>query len=139
MSLDSPRSRLIAGLAALAVLIVVLLLILGGGGTPEDEARQTAEEFTGAVEEGDFEAACGVLSDELRTGIGGDQCAERLSTTVGEAGEGLEIVVTAVRVSGPQAVAETEVSRPGAETPQESTLELVQTGDVWRISSLGDR
>ena len=138
MSPDSPRMRLIALLAAIAVLVVVALLVLGGGGTPEDEARQTAEEFTGAVEEGDSEAACELLSDELRAGIGGDQCPQRLSAAAGEAGDGLEIVITAVRVSGPKAVADTEVTRPGAEAPQESTLELAEDGDGWRISSLGD-
>lgn len=135
----APRKgyRLAAGalLAAIAALAVA-----GCGGDdepkPEEEAGAAAEEFATAMESGDFEAACGALTDELVTQLGGDQCSEQITSIAGEGGE-VSIEVTNVRVSGPKAVAETEVRRPGAGA-QESSFDLVDSEGSWKVAGLGD-
>ena len=137
MSLDAPRLRLIAlVVAVVAIAIVVVILVGGGGESAEEAAEGAAREFVGAVEEGDFETACGLLTDELREGIGGDQCPDQLGATVGQAGEGLEIEVLDVRVSGPKAVAETRVRSSGA-PPSESSFDMELKEESWRVSALG--
>ncbi|MGI8462618.1 MAG: Rv0361 family membrane protein [Solirubrobacterales bacterium] len=140
MTLDAPRMRLIALIAGIVVFVIVLILVLGGGGDEDDpaaEARSTAEQFVSTVGAGEFETACGLLTKQLAEQIGGAQCPDQLSATVGEAGTDISITVTNVRVSGPKAVAETEVRRSGA-PPADSSLELVESDGEWQISRLGD-
>ncbi len=127
---------------ALLVLFAVIatLAAAGCGGDdepkPEEQAGAAAEEFVAAMESGDFEAACGALTDELATQLGGDQCSEQIASIAGEGGE-VSIKVTNVRVSGPKAVAETEVRRAGAGA-QESSFDLVDSEGDWKVSGLGD-
>lgn len=137
MALNAPRLRLIALIAAIAAIAVVVILLIGGGDqSPEEAAEGAADQFVSAVEEGDFETACGLLTDELRSGIGGDQCPDRLGATVGQAGEDLAIEVVDVRVSGPKAAAATEARRTEG-PPAESSFELQLVGDEWLVSRLG--
>ncbi len=137
MRLDAPRRRLILLLVAVAAVAVVLILVLGGGEeSPDEAARTSAEEFVSVLTEGDFESACGMLTETLATQLGGDQCQDRLAATVGRAGEDLEIEVLDVRVSGPKAVAETSVRSSGAPA-SESSFEMELTGESWEVSRLG--
>jgi hypothetical protein len=137
MRLDPPRRRLITLLLAVAAIVVVLILVLGGGEESSDEAARTsAEEFVGAITEGDFETACGMLTEALRTQIGGEECPDELAATVGQAGGDLEIEVLEVRVSGPQAVAETRV-RTSQGPAIESSFDMQLEGETWQVSRLG--
>jgi hypothetical protein len=137
MRLDAPRLRLIALLLGLAAIVVVAILLIGGGEeSPEESARASAEDFVGSLTAGDYDAACGMLSDTLRDQIGGEGCADELSATVGQAGSGLEIEVVNVRVSGPKAVAETRV-RSAQAPATESSFEMQLEEETWRVSSLG--
>lgn len=137
MRLDAPRRRLILLLVAVAAVAVVLILVLGGGDESPDEAARTgAEEFVSVLADGDYESACGMLTDALAEQLGGDQCPDRLAATVGRAGEDLEIEVLNVRVSGPKAVADTRVRSAGAPAT-ESSFDMELAGDTWEVSRLG--
>jgi hypothetical protein len=122
------------------VVAVVAAVAAGCGGddgpSAEEEARAAAEAFAAAMQDGDYEAACGELTEELAAQLGGEGCPEQIGAIAGEE-SGLEIAVTGVRVSGPKAVAETEVSRPGS-PPRESSFELVESEGSWLVSQLGD-
>lgn len=137
MRLDAPRRRLILLLVAVAAVAVILILVVGGGDdSPEEAAQASAEEFVSALADGDYESACGMLTETLSTQLGGDQCPDRLAATVGRAGEDLEIEVLDVRVSGPKAVAETQVRSSGA-PETESSFDMELTGETWEVSRLG--
>jgi hypothetical protein len=137
MRLDAPRIRLIALVLAIAAIVVVLILILGGGEeSPDEAARTSAEEFVSVLTDGDYESACGMLTDSLAEQLGGDQCQDRLAETVGQAGEDLEIEVLDVRVSGPKAVAETRV-RSATAPATESSFDMELDGETWEVSRLG--
>ena len=129
--------RLLVLLAAVAAVVVIVVMLVGGEESPQDAARQTAEDFAAAVEAGDAEAACALLAEELRSSFGGDSCAESFSASVSQAGDELEVEITSVRVSGPKAVAETEVTSAMADEPRQSSLELLEDDGKWRVSSLG--
>src|ERR687896_779602 len=137
MRLDAPRLRLITLLVAVAaVAIVVVLLIRGGEESPDEAARSTAEDFVSSLADGDYETACGMLTDALVSQIGGEGCPDQLGATVGQAGEDLEIEVLDVRVSGPKAVAETRV-RPSDGPATESSFDMELDGETWEVSRLG--
>jgi hypothetical protein len=137
MTLDAPRRRLITLLVAVAAVVVVLVIVLGGGEeSPDEAARTSAEEFVAALTEGDYETACGMLAEALRSQLGGEGCPDQLAATVGRAGEDLEIEVLDVRVSGPKAVAETRV-RSAAGPATESSFDMELEGETWRVSRLG--
>jgi hypothetical protein len=132
------RRRAVALLVIAAVVVAVVLIFFVGGddeADPAAEARAAAESFVGSLGAGDFDAACDDLSQALRTQLGGEECPAQIGVVAGE-GE-VEIEITDVRVSGPKAVAETEVRRPGAGA-QESSLELVEHEGSWEIAGLGD-
>ncbi|HEX6117326.1 MAG TPA: hypothetical protein VFY99_09510 [Solirubrobacterales bacterium] len=135
-------TRTTLGRVALAAAITAAVAFAGAGCGGDDEpdpveaARAAADEFVGAIGSGDFEAACGALTDELASQLGGDACSEQIGAIAGEGGD-VSIEVTNVRVSGPKAVAETEVRRAGAEA-QESSFELVESEGSWKVSGLGD-
>ena len=99
--------------AAVVIAVAAIAVAAGCGGddepSPSDEASAAAEEFVGAIGSGDFEAACAALTEELAAQLGGDACPEQIAQLAGESGE-VEIEVTDVRVSGPKAVADTEVT-----------------------------
>jgi len=138
MRLQIQRRRPVALLTGIAA--AALLAGAGCGGddepSPEEAARAAADQFVSSFETGDFEAACGDLTDQLADQIGGEECPDRIASIAGQ-GEDLSISITNLRVSGPKAVAETEVSRAGS-PPQESSFELVETARTWEVSKLGD-
>jgi hypothetical protein len=137
MRLDAPRLRLLTLLVAIAAIVVVLVLVIGGDEeSPEEAARASAEEFVGAITDGDYETACGMLTGALRDQIGGQECPDRLGATVGQAGGSLEIEILEVRVSGPQAVAETRV-RTAQAPATESSFDMQLEDETWRVSRLG--
>ena len=137
MTLDAPRRRLITLLLALAAVVVAAILVLGGGeDSPEEAAQASAEEFVDVLADGDYESACGRLSESLATQLGGEECPDRLGATVGQAGEDLEIEVVDVRVSGPKAVAETRVQTSGGPT-SESSFDMELEDYTWRVTRLG--
>jgi len=126
--------------AALAFAAAAALAVAGCGGDdeedPSEQARAAAESFVSAIESGDFDAACADLTEGLASQLGGDACPEQIGAIAGAGGE-VTIEVTGVRVSGPKAVADTEVERSGAGA-EESSLELVESEGDWKVSRLGD-
>ena len=125
---------------AAAVIAVAFAGIAAGCGgedepSPTEAARAAAGEFVGAIASGDYEAACAALTEQLAAQLGGEACSEQIGAIAG-AGE-VEIVVTDVRVSGPKAVAATEVRREG-EGAQESSFDLIESEGEWKVSGLGD-
>jgi hypothetical protein len=136
MSLDAPRRRLITLLVAVAAVVVILILLTGGEESPDEAARTSAEEFVSALAEGDYETACGMLTEALRAQLGGEGCPDQLAATVGQAGGELEIEVLDVRVSGPKAVAETRVQSSQAPAT-ESSFDMELEGESWQVSRLG--
>ena len=130
----SPRRALVV------IAIVASAAVAGCGGddepNPSEAAQAAADDFVGAIGSGDFDAACAALTEELAAQLGGDACPEQIGQLAGEDGE-VEIEVTDVRVSGPKAVADTEVHRQGAGA-QESSFELVDSDDGWKVSRIGD-
>jgi hypothetical protein len=125
--------------AAGAFAVASAIALAGCGGddepSPTEAAGAAAGDFVAAIESGDYEAACGALTEELVSQLGGEACSEQIGSIAGEGG--VEIEVTDVRVSGPKAVAETAVSREGEGT-QESSFDLLKSGDEWKVSGLGD-
>jgi len=119
--------------------IAVALALPGCGGDDEpsaaEEARAAAAEFVDAIEAGEFEMACDALTRELAEQLGGEACPEQVEAVAGAGGD-VAIEITSVRVSGPKAIAQTEVLRAGAGA-QESSLELVEHDGSWRVSGLG--
>jgi hypothetical protein len=136
MRLDAPRRRLITLLAAIAAIVVVLILVIGGEESPDEAARTSAEEFVSAITEGDYETACGMLTESLRAQLGGDGCPDQLTATVGEAGGEPQIEILDVRVSGPKAVAETRVRSPQAPAT-DSSFDMQLEDETWQVSRLG--
>ena len=130
------RMRVAAG--AIAASAILAGAGCGGDDKPsaEEAAGAAAAEFVAAIEGAEFGAACDALTDDLADQLGGEQCSEQLGQVAGEGGE-VSIEITNVRVSGPKAVAETEVRRAG-EGPTESSFDLVETGKTWEVSGLGD-
>jgi hypothetical protein len=126
--------------AGVAAVVVALVVPAGCGGddgpSADEEARAAAQEFTASLEGGDYSAACEELTDELRAQLGGEGCPDQLAAVAGE-GSGVSITVTNVRVSGPKAVAETQVVREGT-PPRESSFELVEAEGAWLVSKFGD-
>jgi len=125
--------------AAAVLAVAGTAAIAGCGGddqpSPTEAASAAADDFAAAIGSGDYEAACGALTDQLATQLGGEACSEQIGEIAGEGD--VEIEVTNVRVSGPKAVAETEVRRSG-ESAQESSFDLVESGDDWKVSGFGD-
>ena len=135
MAPGTPQLRCIAAVIGIAG----ALALAGCGGddeaSPTEAAGAAAGDFAAAIGSGDYEAACGALTEELASQLGGNACSEQIGAIAGDGD--VEIAVTNVRVSGPKAVAETEVRREG-EDPQESSFDLVESGDEWKVSELGD-
>lgn len=136
MRLDPARRRLIALTVGIAAVAVALFVLLGGGESDLDQARGASEEFASAIESGDFETACGLLTPELRESAGGEECPDQLAATVGTAAEEVDVEILSVRVSGPKAVADTRVNRSDGES-SESSLELQLSDERWQISAFG--
>ena len=132
-----------ANLRVLGTFAVVVALVgaTGCGGddeaTPSEAAQSAADQFVSSLEAGDFEAACGDMTDALAQQLGGEKCPDQISTIAGQAGEDLSITITDLRVSGPKAVADTDVERAGA-PKQESSFDLELSDGTWRVSGLGD-
>jgi hypothetical protein len=128
------RPRIAAAAAALAIAVA------GCGGDDEptsaEAARAAADDFVAALEGGDFEAACKLLTPQLAEQLGGEACPDQIAQVAGESGE-VSITITNVRTSGPKAVADTEVRRQG-EPAQESSLDLVEHEGDWQVSAVGD-
>lgn len=126
--------------AAAAALALAGGVATGCGGDDEPsgeaEARAAAVEFAAAIEGGDYEAACGELTDDLASQLGGERCADAIAALGGEGGD-VSVAITDVRVSGPKAVADFEARREGA-PPRESSFHLVESRGDWLVSQLGD-
>ncbi len=138
MYLEPARLRLLAVVGGLILVIVIGVVVIGGGGdAPDEEAREAAERFASAIEDGDFETACGLMTDALRSSAGGEQCSDQLAARVGGGAADVEIEVVAVSVSGPKARAETRV-RPAEDRPaREGTLGLEHDDAGWQVSDFG--
>ena len=130
-------SRSKAWLGAACVAVALAVPGCGGGDEPTaaEQARTGALEFVEAIEAGEFEAACDALTRELAEQLGGEACPQQVEAVAGAGGD-VAIEITSVRVSGPKAVAQTEVRRSGAGA-MESSLELVEHDGSWRVSALG--
>ena len=124
----------------LPLLLLAILLGACGGGGPSDEERirTTLGDFQRATAGGDYAALCDrILARELietveQIGLPCEMAMRRGFEDV----RSPRISVGAITVEGNRATAQVRSSAEGQE-PSEDTVELVRTGDTWRIASLG--
>ena len=124
--LDTPGRKLAAAAAvllAIAAVVAGVLVITGGGGsddTPEAAVRGTVEDFVGALADQDYGAACGLLTEELRTQLGGAQCEQALVALAGQGATPPTVEITEVRVAGNKAAVDATISSGSAAPAQHS-------------------
>jgi hypothetical protein len=125
-----------------ALLALAVTVAITGCGkeepTPEQQVRQTLDDFGKATTNRDYQALCDrifapQLVDKLKQV--GLPCEVALQQSLGDVKDP-RISVGKVTVGGKLAKAEVRTSAAG-QRPSQDTIELVPVGDTWRISSLG--
>lgn len=122
--------RTLAALACLAALAVAT----GCGESEQEQAREVAQDYVDASNEGDFEAVCELYSDEFIEQLGTTDCPAFVQENTSGAESELELVD--VRVTDDVATAEIDVVSSDAEGPIRVGLRLQRQDGDWRISSL---
>src|SRR5262245_51122244 len=123
------------GIRMLTVGLVVIALAGCGGGdsdSPESGAQTAVEDFVEALANKDFSLACGHFTPELKDQLGGDRCGAALTALAAEGTLTPDVEITDVRVAGNKAAVDATISS-GQGPPAEHTLQLLESGGVWRI------
>lgn len=145
---DYPRRRVIAlllGVAVVAVVVFGIVLLFGGEDEPETKrdkilqrdaaagekrdsaAERTVIRFVAALNTEDQKTASKLVAQGLEPQLG-PECPSDPSE--------FEVEIVDVRVSGPKAAADIEI-RDG-DSSCESSLELLEGDEGWRITQFGD-
>ena len=124
-----------------AALALALALALAGCGesepTPEEEVRTTLTAFSRATAAKDYQALCdrllapSLIADLKKIGL---PCEIALQQGLGDVKQP-RLIVGHVTVKGKRATAEVRTSAEG-QAPSRDTIELQETEEGWRISSL---
>jgi len=124
-----------------AALALVLALPLAGCGesepTPEEQVRSTLSAFSRATAAKDYQALCdrllapSLIADLKKIGL---PCEIALQQGLGDVKQP-RLIVGNVTVKGKRATAEVRTSAEG-QAPSRDTIELQETEEGWRISSL---
>ena len=125
-----------------AVLAALAVMALAGCGeakpSPEEQVRQTLDQFGKATTNKDYQALCDrILAPQLVDKLKqvGLPCEVALQQSLGEVKDP-RITIGKITVTDKVAKAEVRTSASG-QKPSQDTVELVPVGDSWRISSLG--
>ena len=124
-----------------AALVLVLALALVGCGesepTAEEQVRSTLTAFSRATAAKDYQALCdrllapSLIADLKKIGL---PCEIALQQGLGDVKQP-RLIVGQVTVKGKRATAEVRTTAEG-QTPSRDTVELEETEEGWRISSL---
>jgi hypothetical protein len=151
---DAARRRIAAVILVVGVAVAALAIfdvgpLFDDPPTEAERAQDAVEGFYAAAQDGDFKAVCDQLTTQrqeiieqeaasiaAREGLKG--CDEILREFLGEQLAKTRIAkVVDVRVSGNQAVVETNVKSPGANGTQAATINLFLVRGDWKIDDLG--
>jgi hypothetical protein len=110
----------------------------GHGSNAASEIRSTLERFANAVTRHDYGVLCNdLLSVDLTARLAriGLPCEQAMARGLGSV-KRPALTILSVRVQGSKANAVIRTSASN-QAPSEDTIELVRSGDQWRIASLG--
>jgi hypothetical protein len=125
--------------AVAGILLLCCACVLGGCGTSaSDQVRAKVEQFVKAAADKDYTTICNqVLAPSLleRLSAAGVSCPEAMQLALGGV-RSPTISIGKVRVNGKRASAIT-LSTAAGQQASIDTIDLVKTGNGWRLASLG--
>lgn len=101
------------------------------GESDQEQAREVAQKYVDASNDDDFEAVCGLYSEDFKRQLGAENCPAFVQEQSSGAETELELVE--VRVSGDKATADLD-SVSEQEGPARLSLQLQRTDDEWEIT-----
>jgi hypothetical protein len=123
--------RTITALACAAALVGAA----GCGESDQEQAREVAQDYVDARNDGDFELVCDLYSESYKEQLAiGENCPAFVEEQTTGAGGG-ELSVADVNTSGDRATADLDVSM-GAEGPSRVALVLEREDDDWKITGV---
>jgi Domain of unknown function (DUF4878) len=122
--------RTITALACAAALVGAA----GCGESDQEQAREVAQDYVDARNDGDFELVCDLYSDSYKEQLAiGENCPAFVEEQT--TGAGGELSVVDVRVNDDRATADLDVTQ-GSEGPSRVGLTLEREDDEWRITGI---
>ena len=130
-----------AWLSLAAVLVACAALLAGCGGDSDEEgtAREAAQDYVQARNEGDAGRVCELYSDELISKLGTSNCAAFVKEQT--SGVATTFTLAGVKEADGRATATLEVAPAGVVSEGGGRLQITlerQDGE-WRITDLGGR
>jgi ketosteroid isomerase-like protein len=124
-------------LALIAVACAALVTGCGGGGGQDQTARDAAEAYVKARNQGDAGKVCELYSDQLRQRLGATNCEAFVKEQT--AGVPTSFTLIGVRESGDRATATLRASAAGEISgAAQLRITLVRQDGEWRITDLGE-
>jgi ketosteroid isomerase-like protein len=124
-------------LALIAVACAALVTGCGGGGGQDQTARDAAEAYVKARNQGDAGKVCELYSDQLRQRLGATNCEAFVKEQT--AGVPTSFTLIGVRESGDRATATLRASAAGEISGAgQLRITLVRQDGEWRITDLGE-
>jgi ketosteroid isomerase-like protein len=121
---------------ALAVLCAALLAGCGGnGGSENDTARDAAEAYVQARNQGDAGKVCELYSDELIQKLGASNCEAFVKEQT--AGVATSFTLVSVRETGNQGLAVLQATAAGQQSGARLKITLAKQDGEWKVTSLG--
>jgi hypothetical protein len=121
---------------------LILVVALAGCGereaSPEEQVRETLTALADGTAKKDYQRLCDeVFSKDLLDGITriGLPCEVAMRNAIGNV-ENPRMTIGRITIDGKKAKAEIRTSAQG-EAPSRDVVELVETTEGWRVSSLG--
>ena len=109
-----------------------LAALAGCGESDQEQAREVAQDYAEARNDGDFEAVCDLFSDEFVKQLAVEDCPGFIEEQTAGADE--EVSVVDVRVKDDTATADLDVT--GEAGPSRIVIRLEREGDDWLIVGL---